>query len=302
MEQIRHSSDTDEAKTLRQRVDIDCLDENKGGTEFFKLHLDRMIANMDEIKNVLVEYFNLDPSIIKNSKVSIKWGIVKDRSKAIAIDKLGQEFRYTFAPDIVIEDEHKKIIAVIQLKGRSQNRSEITATMSFFQMVELFKYHVEHEVPVALVNINKAGNGVQYEWLVLGKANTPLFPFMKQLIDPITGVDPILPRNARSRKFARTVYDKLNTMGSEFLLNDLVSKFQNTVNKSQLKFQKLRFHKEKPKFLDVEIYWDRIIEKYNVKFKKEIHPMGFDEFYAKWKKMIVLDYGEQLKEIKFDEE
>lgn len=278
------------------KTDIDCLDENKGATYVFKLQMEKIQNDLQiEIKNVLVEYMNLNRSVVENSRINIDWGIVKDRSKALGMDKHHQEFRYTFAPDIVVEDQHGKIIAVIQLKGRTQDKYAITATISVFQMIELIKYHVEHGVPVALVNIKQDDNGLKYEWLVIGKPNTPPSPILKQLIDPITGLDPILPRNARSRKFAEEIHKEIIVNNGTINLEDKLDDFQRIVNESQSKFQNLRFYKNTPKYLDVSNYWENIVQKFYKRKISEPHKLRFREFYQLWKKIIVNDYEERLK-------
>jgi len=299
LNQILPTAVTNDPKLLNGKSDIECLNENEGATEVFQWQLEKTLSDLkDEIKNCLVEYMGLDKSTVDKCRPDLNWGIVKDRNKANGIDKYGQEFRFTFAPDIMIEDHNKKIVAVIQLKGRSQNRSEITATMSSIQMVELIKYHVEHKVPVAMVNIRYNGRGVQYEWLVIGKANIPPSLLMEQLIDPEICVDPIIVRIARSRLFAEYIHNKFIINKGTINYIKILAKFKDLVNEYQLKFENLRFYKRSSKDLDVKKYWNRIVQRYEELKIRQPHKMEFRKFYQKWKALIIEDYENKLKEFK----
>jgi hypothetical protein len=196
----------------------------------------------------------------------------------------------------VIEDQNKKIIAVIQLKGRSQNRSELTATMSTIQMLELLRYHIYHEVPVALINIRYEDGGLRYEWLVLGKANIPPSPKLKQLIDPIKGVDPFIDRNTRSRAYASELHDRIISNRGVLDSKKELGKFQEFINEAQLEFQNLRFYKSVTTHIDVGNYWHGLMQTYKSKRKlTNLDKLSFDEFYQSWKEIVVLN---QIKRIK----
>lgn len=281
----------------KHSTDLNSLDENKGGTTVFQLQLEKIQDDLqDVLESPLSKYLGLHPDTIKDVDFETSWGDTRSE-KTVGVDKEGQELRYTFGPDIVVFDPNDKVIAVIQLKGRTQHQYSPTATSSSFQIIELVKYHVEHEVPVALVNINLVDNGLRYEWLVIGKANSRPTPLMRRLVAPDTDLDPIIPRNARSRAFVESLFEKIRSYEGSFDLKKELNEFQKVVNNSQFKFQKLRFYKSIHKSLDVEKYWNQLVRKAEEQglSSKNIH--DFNKFYQKWKKMVVDDYIEKLEDL-----
>ncbi|MHA2176157.1 MAG: hypothetical protein ACXABI_15120 [Candidatus Hodarchaeales archaeon] len=275
-----------------RRNDINSLHENMGGTELFKMVLDRE-------KQVLADYLNLDRKVLKTCNISYDWGRVRDRTEAIAVDKQGREFRWTFGPDIVVEDPTGNPITVIQLKGLSQRSHELRATSSVFQMVELMKYHVEHQVPVAMINLKRSKEGLEYEWMVLGRNNEESPQWMKELVDPEKGLDPILPRNARSREFVQNVYNDFISNNGEINFVKAKDKLQNLVTESQRNFQKyLRVYKAESKYLDASDYWENIVNRIIEEKEQYSKSIIFNQFYQKWKSIIVADYKNRLQGLK----
>lgn len=169
--------------------------------------------------------------------------------------------------------------------------------MSSIQMVELIKYHVEHGVPVALVNIRYGDGSLRYEWLVIGRANTSPSPIIIQLIDSKTGLDPILPRNARSHPFVKEIYQEIKMNGGEIDLRKKSKDFQRLVNTSQKNFQNLRFYKRVQKYIDVEDYWNNLAKEANNLGLYKFQKMDFKDYYKQWKAMVVNNYKKRL--IKF---
>lgn len=269
------------------------IDGNMLRIEMFRWNLEQVIHCLqDEMKNPLVEYLNLDKNIVQNCRINTESSIINDKD-----DVSNQDFLHTFAPDIVIQDSDGMIIAVIQLAILSQNSDEIASDMAAIQMVELMKYHVEHEVPVALINIRYEDGGVAYDWLVLGKANIPPPPIMLLLIDSTTGLDPILPKNALSAPFIKDIYNEILVNDGFYDFEKKMASFQDLVNKSQLAFEKLPFDTSYRKKIDVKYYWRQIVRKYNELELIQVHKMEFEEFHKILEELILIDYLERLKKI-----
>lgn len=272
-------------------TNVNCLNEKKGATEVFELHLKR-IVNPQSPNNLLKKYLSLklaqnEPLLIESS-----WG-VQGEKKGIGVDKYDQKFRVTFAPDIIIKDMNGFVKAVIDLKGLSQFRRDLLATSSMFQIIELMKYHVEHDVPVAFVILTKEGTGVVYEWVVIGRADIAPPRWMMDLLDKL---DPLLPRTARSQDFVKALYYHIKRdEETSFKWNHpIADSFRDMVDSAQKEFENLGFYKKVTKIIDVKTYWNYLTEKAKERGLTSIEGLTFQEFYYKWKTMGMEIYGEKL--------
>ena len=211
------------------------------------------------------------------------------------MDSKERKFRHTFAPDVVITDKSEQVEAVLNLKGRSQKNTDLIPTNSIFQQIELMKYHVQHEVPVAMINIKHMKGRVKYEWLVIGRAGTPPPAWMVDLVEKC---DPHLPRVARSTKFVREVYREIkqSNLSSIEWGKPLSIDFQNDLQDAQQTFRNLGFNKNEILSNNVETYWEHLWETAVDEGLTHSEGLTYSEFYEKWKSMITDDYTKNLME------
>jgi hypothetical protein len=197
-----------------KRIEVD--NENRGAARIFINRMKKLIRNNIE-HSPLVKYGILTKNQCKNCKFEISWGL-RDWKGFLRSD--------TFAPDILITNgimgSKRKVFAIIQLKGRSKENTRPQATGIFFQLMELKKYEAETNINTAMVIIepdNKV-QVVKYTWLifnVLKYRNSPkilknLNEFGVKMRDyQDIFLDPILYRNARSRKIVKHIFESLTS-------------------------------------------------------------------------------------------
>ncbi|MFW9856844.1 MAG: hypothetical protein ACFFFG_17480, partial [Candidatus Thorarchaeota archaeon] len=141
------------------------------------------------------------------------------------------------------------------------------------------------------------GKGVKYEWLVMGRANTPPSPLMKQLIDSKAGLDPIIPRSARSHSYAKELLTRIKANKGIMDNPENLEHFHEFIDKAQRGFQNLPFYKRVQKSLDVENYWNSLMRSYRSNEIKELHKLNLERFYRVWKEVVVSNHTEQVKEL-----
>ena len=127
----------------------------------------------------------------------------------------------TFAPDVLVTNGimgiNREIYAIIQLKGRSRKIAKPHATGIFFQIMELKKYKADSGVNTAMVIIKPdiKAQIVKYNWLTF---NELIYRENQRISSKLNKIfyekrdsrnillDPILYRNARSRKIVKQIY------------------------------------------------------------------------------------------------
>ena len=77
--------------------------------------------------------------------------------------------------------------------------------------------------------------------------------------------------------------------------------FQEDLERYKYEFHKnLRFYKRNSKSLNVDNYWDELINRFNDLDLKKINRMSLKDFKYKWKSMIVEDFKEKLEKIELN--
>ncbi|MHA2244517.1 MAG: hypothetical protein ACXADY_06070 [Candidatus Hodarchaeales archaeon] len=213
-----------------KRIEVD--NENRGAARIFINRMKKLIRNNIEL-SPLLKYGILTKNQCKNCKFEISWGL-RDWKGFLRSD--------TFAPDILITNgimsSKRKIFAIIQLKGRSKENTRPQATGIFFQLMELKKYEAETNINTAMVIIEPDNNVqiVKYTWLIFNglkyqnsqKILKNLNEFGIRMRDyQDIFLDPILYRNARSRKIVKHIFElftsqKMNLNKIEKLTLDLI--------------------------------------------------------------------------------
>ncbi|MFX0049733.1 MAG: hypothetical protein ACFFAJ_12765 [Candidatus Hodarchaeota archaeon] len=192
----------------------------KGAASFFKCQID-FFQHYNPQKSPLLLFLGIKRDLIPKCEVEIDWGNLNDY--------LESNFDVTdfFAPDVVIRNkENNKILAIIQLKGKSQFESISGGGSSFIQMIELKKVEFETEIIVAFVHIKikppiRNNNGlVVYEWL--SSKVKPCEDFsgsfkrinlrlnnLREIMLREPELDPIIPKNLCRRDFLSRIYSKI---------------------------------------------------------------------------------------------
>ncbi|MHA1228635.1 MAG: hypothetical protein ACTSPV_18070 [Candidatus Hodarchaeales archaeon] len=274
-----------------QRLDSlnEHLGANKVYTRVMNYHRESLTTS-----NPFTEYLQIPFDTINKSKFDDTWGVRGNR-KAIGVDKHGNKFRHTFAPDIVVQNLKSGYIeGVLDLKGKTHNQTYLSSTGISFQITELMKYTGEHEVPTAMVVIRQSDDTIFYDWLVIPNQMTP---FIKELLDPDGTTNPIIPRTARSISFTKELHNKIIKQGGDFNFRKYFSEFQDTINQNQEAFENLQFYKHKNVSLNGEKFWKGLTDRFYSDQKEEIHNIDFRKFHLKWKNIVNEQFKEELQNL-----
>jgi hypothetical protein len=235
---------SDSYLALRGMKRIEPDNENKGAARIFKQRME-LTLKKDTQLSPLVRYGILSKYQCSECKIELNWGIG---------EWSGFSRSDIFAPDIVITNGEKelkrKVYAIIQVKGQSRTSSKHHPTSLFYQLLELKRYELNAGIKTAMVVIktNPSKKSVDYYWLLfrMGNEDSSLSCYVgswntiDRWIKALNEfpLDPIFPRNARSRELGREIFELILTrkLHIEDIQNEALNKIKERIINADKRF------------------------------------------------------------------
>jgi len=248
-----------------KRIEVD--NENRGATRIFSNYL--RFAFIERIKkSPLVKYQIITNNQFKTCKFELKWGL-RETDRYLR--------SYTFAPDVVItngqQGENRVIHAVIQIKGQTKDSTIQHPTAIFYQLLEMKRYELFAGIKTAMVviDINEESKCVEYYWLVFNpkelRGNEGFFSGLKSRKHWLKAVktkklDPLFPRNARTRKIAKCVFEdaQKSQINTDELLRHTLQKIATQIFEADYYFSEFTASKSLKSELGEELIQELIIK------------------------------------------
>jgi hypothetical protein len=194
------------------------LNENslkgRGAALFFK----RLFENKVNTKeNHPLWKYGLIPDELDPKDIEITWVFGVPQLLGNMKEKVGFFPSEIFCPDLVVINKlTKEKLCVIQLKGSSGKWRNFSETSALFQMLELKRYEFTNTLSTALVFIikNKSQKIIEYNFVVSNSIIIPKRASKKIKnwnFKSLSGIDPLMPRNARCSDISRKIWNDLQT-------------------------------------------------------------------------------------------
>ncbi len=294
-EEVLHQNTIKEAKQKGLSLDDETSMGQEGAARALKDQLDATKENKSN--NILVEMFGLSYDEAESCKILTEYGHYVE----------GWDAAETFAPDLVIVNQNNDLVAVIQLKGKTQTKGGISATNSPIQIAELKRYEAYHGVNTAFINIKVHESFISYDWLVFGNKldgnkTNPLAKIKqrvnelgKQMLDG-KGLDPIIPRNLRGKNVPHKIYDLAGTSNEPYDIRNYFDELNRLINESHAQF--LCFPKESDSYIKVASEIDSLpyLKKLPAELKELVNRVGISDeltyktFKRQYERIITEDY------------
>ncbi len=236
-------------KALKHGLEVDSESDLRGigAAIIFKCQIDYLNKNLPE-NSPLNLFLGIEDNMLSKCQLELNWGSMHDyRDSRFAIAD-------SFAPDVVVRNKYNnKVLAIIQLKGKSQFESTKNGRSSFIQIIELKKYELETKMKIAFVHVrvNNSSldkNGwVLFEWLV-----STMGPFrwyskkfdryyerlmnLNQFLVKNPAIDPLILRNLIKKEKIRSLYNRMISNSSGNSIEHYIEETKGVIIQSQKNF------------------------------------------------------------------